>query len=306
MTPSGFSLKFISGKYQGGEFALPEDREVLVGRASDIDMVLMEDMVSRHHARLVCHGGEVTIEDLGSTNGTFVNGERVERTRLKAGDRVLIGTSIVRVIPRTEWAHSRMKSLALARQEDATEDGDKPNALSGRIEDISLPDLLQLLSASRKTGVLAVRGQRQRGRIVLEEGRVVSCSIAGREHLDPRKAFYRMLTWSSGGFALQGATDEVFEQPMAESTEALLMEGVRQLDELKHLEPELPKSDDILVLQLPILPPLRSLTPELLDTLQLVHNLGQVEAILDQSAASDLDTCEELLYLIRHRYVRLA
>ena len=67
--------------------------------------------------------------------------------------------------------------------------------------------------------------------------------------------------------------------------------------------PELPAPDEVLTLELPILPPIRSLTPELLDTLQLVHNLGRVEAILDRSAASDLDTYQELLYLLRHRYV---
>ncbi len=40
-----FALRFISGKYQGGEFPLYPDREILVGRSSDLDMVLVEDMV---------------------------------------------------------------------------------------------------------------------------------------------------------------------------------------------------------------------------------------------------------------------
>ena len=43
-------------------------------------------------------GEQIWIEDLGSTNGTFVNGEKIKRARLKEGDRVLIGTSILKLI----------------------------------------------------------------------------------------------------------------------------------------------------------------------------------------------------------------
>ena len=89
-----FALRFISGKYQGGEFPVDENREIVVGRSSDLDMVLVEEMVSRKHARLRLVGGTIELEDLGSTNGTFVNGERITQVKLKEGDRVLIGSNI--------------------------------------------------------------------------------------------------------------------------------------------------------------------------------------------------------------------
>ncbi len=304
LAASGFSLKFISGKYQGGEFSLPDGGEITIGRASDLEMVLIEDMVSRKHARISCRGAEVLLQDLGSTNGTFVNGERIQKVRLRSGDRILVGTSILKLIDRTAGAYSEMTSLEQAQR------GEQPaargSALAGRLEDITLPELLQLFSASRKDGVLVLRGRRHRARILLEEGRIVGCSIADRERLDPRKAFYRLLTWTEGSFELQKEAGERLGTPIAESTEALLMEGVRQLDELRHIEAELPRPDEVLLLQHPILPPLRSLTPELLDTLQIVHNFGRVEAVLDQSAASDLDTYQELLYLLTNRYLRRA
>src|SRR5262245_19927865 len=88
-----YVLRFISGKYQGGEFPIVADKQIIVGRSSDLDMVLVEDMVSRKHARISMQGDQIWIEDLGSTNGTFVNGEKIKRARLKEGDRVLIGTS---------------------------------------------------------------------------------------------------------------------------------------------------------------------------------------------------------------------
>src|SRR5579872_3396501 len=74
-----YVLRFISGKYQGGEFPIATDKQILVGRSSDLDMVLVEDMVSRKHARIAMQGDQIWIEDLGSTNGTFVNGEKIGR-----------------------------------------------------------------------------------------------------------------------------------------------------------------------------------------------------------------------------------
>ena len=93
-----FALRFISGKYKGGMFPLKPSREIVVGRSSDLDMVLVEDMVSRKHAKISTASARVMIQDLGSTNGTFVNGEKVKKARLKEGDRILIGTSILKLV----------------------------------------------------------------------------------------------------------------------------------------------------------------------------------------------------------------
>ncbi|RME23243.1 MAG: FHA domain-containing protein, partial [Deltaproteobacteria bacterium] len=93
-----YALKFISGKYQGGMFPLKPDREIVIGRSSDMDMVLVEDMVSRKHAKISTTSGKIILQDLGSTNGTFVNGEKIRRARLKEGDRILIGTSILKLV----------------------------------------------------------------------------------------------------------------------------------------------------------------------------------------------------------------
>jgi len=98
------ALRFISGKYKGGEFLLKEGKEVVVGRSSELDIVLMEDMVSRRHAVLVQRGDKIHVEDRGSTNGTFVNGEKISKAVVGKGDRVLIGTSIMKVVDASEGA----------------------------------------------------------------------------------------------------------------------------------------------------------------------------------------------------------
>lgn len=63
-----------------------------LGRAVRADFILDAPLVSRIHCRLTASpAGEFEVEDLKSTNGTFVNGERVKRSALKAGDRLRIG-----------------------------------------------------------------------------------------------------------------------------------------------------------------------------------------------------------------------
>src|SRR5437660_11550103 len=74
------------------------DREIIVGRSSELDMVLVEDMVSRKHAKISAAGDQIVIQDLGSTNGTFVNGEKIKKARLKESDRILIGTTRIKLI----------------------------------------------------------------------------------------------------------------------------------------------------------------------------------------------------------------
>ncbi len=63
-----------------------------LGRATRADFIVDEALVSRIHCRFTAGtNGELEVEDLDSTNGTFVNGERVKKARLAAGDRVRVG-----------------------------------------------------------------------------------------------------------------------------------------------------------------------------------------------------------------------
>ncbi len=76
----------------GPVFDLPDGTESTLGRAGDADLVVDRPLVSRRHCRLVAHpDGRLEIEDLESTNGTFVNGRRVQRARLEPGDRITVG-----------------------------------------------------------------------------------------------------------------------------------------------------------------------------------------------------------------------
>jgi hypothetical protein len=72
---------------------------VRVGRADDNDLVLADPEVSRHHARLEPDGQGWRMIDLGSTNGTWVNGVRLNAATIAAGDEVAFGSIRYTVAP---------------------------------------------------------------------------------------------------------------------------------------------------------------------------------------------------------------
>lgn len=79
--------------------------ENIIGRDEDADAVLDDPEVSRHHARVVIDPDRVTIEDLGSKNGTFVRGSKIDHpVELKNGDEVLLGNAalVVKIMHRDD------------------------------------------------------------------------------------------------------------------------------------------------------------------------------------------------------------
>jgi len=77
----------------GGQRVSVGREPMVIGRLPDCDVVLPDTNVSRRHARIYRDGTDVVVEDLGSTNGTKVNGVRVARKVLSPGDRILLGRS---------------------------------------------------------------------------------------------------------------------------------------------------------------------------------------------------------------------
>lgn len=74
---------------------LAVERRIRIGRQSDNDLVINDPGVSRHHAEVINHNGTCTLHDLGSTNGTYVNGSVVSEHALRDGDRISVGSTVV-------------------------------------------------------------------------------------------------------------------------------------------------------------------------------------------------------------------
>src|SRR5258707_767286 len=278
-----FALRFISGKYQGGEFPLRPHREIVIGRSSDLDMVLVEDMVSRKHAKITTDEKVVSIQDLGSTNGTFVNGEKIRKVDLKDGDRILIGTSIIKLVyVDGELTHSLSETEARSRMAVTANRKPPTRSMSGSIEEIPLPDLLQLLSTSRKSGVLVVRSDGGVGKLYMRKGQIYFASIDDSFNMGPRKAIFRMLSWAQGFFELEPPDERAVLEELQDSTEGLLMEGMRQLDEYRVVIEKLPPLTSRLTMPRPLEPKLRDLGPEELDVFQQSMTADTIRTLLDE------------------------
>jgi pSer/pThr/pTyr-binding forkhead associated (FHA) protein len=78
-------------------------QEVLIGRGEDCDYIVDGDVVSNHHARLIFRSSQWWVEDLRSTNGTFLNDEHIDTgTVIIKGDELRIGHQIILIEMQTD------------------------------------------------------------------------------------------------------------------------------------------------------------------------------------------------------------
>jgi pSer/pThr/pTyr-binding forkhead associated (FHA) protein len=84
-------LKTAEGASAPFAFRIPPGKIKTIGRAPGADFIVDATLVSRLHCRLTAGAAELQVEDLDSTNGTYVNGERVGCAALKIGDRLGVG-----------------------------------------------------------------------------------------------------------------------------------------------------------------------------------------------------------------------
>lgn len=112
-------LIVISGVSVGKMFKLTN--KMIIGRAPDCDICLPDEGISRQHARLeMDEFGSVTIEDLNSTNGTYLNGTRFNRHQLRDGDKVQVGST---TILKFSYQDSLEEAFHQHQYESATKDG---------------------------------------------------------------------------------------------------------------------------------------------------------------------------------------
>jgi hypothetical protein len=299
-----YVLRFVAGKDQGREFPLPPELNIVIGRVSDVDLLLLDEKVSRKHAKISTHAGQVIIEDLASRNGTFVNGARIRNAELKEGDQIAIGASTIALVSLGD-ARPRLPQPAVPP--GAAAPGSSSPAfsalISGSIHEMPLPDLLQLFTNSRKSGVLTIRSDHGVGRVYLREGQIYHAEIEGNPIVKPRKAFFRMFGWTEGVFDLRPIRDHHVPEEIEDSATSLILDGVRQLDEMRILEPKLPRRDARLAAAEPLPANLRDLATEEIQLFQLLLHHNTLEAAVDNFPGSDFEAYTCLLDLIRRGFV---
>ncbi len=172
--------------------------------------------------------------------------------------------------------------------------------IEGNLAQIPLVDLLQILAVNRKTGQLAVEREGERAEIALDEGRVVDARMG---EAAGEKALYRLLTRREGQFAfVPGAAEG--EPRIDRKVEELVLEGLRQADELARLSPQLPQPGDVVELAVHAteIPP--GLHPVTQDVIALLDTPRTFEDVVDRCGSSDLEASRALLALLERGYAR--
>ncbi len=85
---------FLSGPLMG-KIHLLEEGKVVLGRGVDVNLTINDLGISRHHAAIEYKKGKAILQDLGSTNGTYVNGQKMDKIELKDGDKIQISSSTI-------------------------------------------------------------------------------------------------------------------------------------------------------------------------------------------------------------------
>ena len=81
---------------------VPAGATIVLGRATECDVTLTDPTISRRHAEVQAESGGIAVRDLGSRNGTFRNGKRVDATRVKLGEAITFGALTLRVVEMVE------------------------------------------------------------------------------------------------------------------------------------------------------------------------------------------------------------
>jgi pSer/pThr/pTyr-binding forkhead associated (FHA) protein len=135
---SGWALKANNAALSNRVYPLLN--EMIVGRSSDCDITLAVAHLSRRHAKLIVLDGLLYVKDLGSSNGTYLNGEKVTDARVKRGDEIRFDTLVFGVMgPSDDMDKTSVRSVASieknrSKAEVSEEKSTSREALKSRVE----------------------------------------------------------------------------------------------------------------------------------------------------------------------------
>jgi len=222
---------------------------------------------------------------LGGLPVLLMNADRAQPTRaaaLQAGaDDFLAKPLLIKELV------ARIRVLLAQREQARYAQRGAAAALTGSVGDLGLVDLFTSLENWQKTAaVLCEAGDGRSARVWVRDGQVVDAEV---DPLSGEAAFYRLLNWESGSFRVEfGPVDR--EARTEAGTQALLMEGMRRIDEMARLADALPLST-VLGVDFPALAAqLAEMPDELNGVLRLFDGRRTVREVLSESPLDDLST----------------
>jgi len=171
---------------------------------------------------------------------------------------------------------------------------------AGSLEDMGLVDLLQTIELSRKSGVLKLSWGPRQGEVYFRDGRVLDAELG---ELRGELAIYRFMLWREGSFVLEFG-DVARDDQLGLSTQGLLMEGVRRLDEYARLKEQLPPLTSVLEVRSGQLAErLAEVPDELNEVLRAFDGQSDITEVLERLGGDDLRTLSAIKKLLAQGFL---
>jgi pSer/pThr/pTyr-binding forkhead associated (FHA) protein len=224
---SNSEIKFALTSNAFAPIFVSPNTQYTVGRERDNSIVLIDDLVSRCHSAFILDPeGKAFIEDRGSKNGTILNGKRIKgRTPLNVNDKVTIGSY-----------HIFYKSMASFKSEPAPgiqsttvpidELGD-PEGMVGNLTHMNVTELLTTLEFHKKSGILTIVKQQEKGRVYFKLGNVVHCEFGVWEGLE---AVNEVLALKEGIFEFEQKADVSTKTTIHITTQQIFLKYAQHLN----------------------------------------------------------------------------
>ncbi len=206
---------------------LHTDVPVSIGRDKSCEFPLRKSDVSRRHAEIRFEGSHFVLHDLGSTNGSYLNGERVEGSKpLRPGDKIEIGSSTITFCQVDGDCNANTDAPA-AEQTLISPRPPARDAFQGELAEMPPFALLQVIEMGGKTGLLETASSDERIQIWFSAGKPVH---AESEKHHGFEAALQLVNATRGQFRFESQPCEV-EPTIEASVTELLLEAMRLTDE---------------------------------------------------------------------------
>jgi hypothetical protein len=210
-------------------FRLEPGREAVIGRSAECELRVPSVAASRRHAAVARRGDDVFVRDLGSTNGTLVNGAKIVGERaLEPGDRIEVGGVVV-TFCRLDANFAGLDSTPPDRTVISFGPASAPtaSALRGDLAKIPMFAVLQMLEMGGQSGCLIVEGLDGECAVWLANGRLVHAETAKASGMD---AALEIAQTDAGRFEFAPGSPAP-EQSLNASMTEVILEASRLLDE---------------------------------------------------------------------------
>jgi pSer/pThr/pTyr-binding forkhead associated (FHA) protein len=200
---------------------------VAIGRGKECGLTVCTDDASRRHAEVYEEGGNFLVRDLGSKNGTFVNGELVGGPRaLEPGDRIGVGSSQI-TFCRVDASLESFLANPAGHETVVFAKSAAREVIRGELSELPVFVILQMLEMGRKTGLLEIETDAGPARLWLGDGQPLH---AATEKSAGMEATLTLVSATRGRFRFD-ASAPLPERTLQCSMTELLLEASRQIDE---------------------------------------------------------------------------